>query len=224
MKYALGVLSAIWNMLAAPLRTVREAARERDILTAGGVVLLGSWSWMLALRLAANRGADEVLAALARVSPIVDFGAKLICNLHPLALVILGAFWCLALWFIRSAVVHLAGEILGGCGKGFSMLAALGLSCAPAVLLLPIIGLCLLFAHGNLSDSPVATYWHVVAGVLHLWILALVVLSISEVHDLPLATALMVVGAIVAAIVLLSIVTALVAAVSHTSFGSLLTG
>ncbi|MDW8365556.1 MAG: YIP1 family protein [Abditibacteriales bacterium] len=174
--------------LFAPNRALRQVAEERPVLLAAVLALLGAWGWAFGTRLAFSAGFLTPADLVRQFFPMTQSLCQTAYQGHWLSLLLLFFPVALLTWFFRSAALHLLAELLGGSGKGFSVLATVGFADLPLVLLLPTAWLCRYMA-GSPPSLGAVTLWYVLAALLHLWSWTLTVLGIRLTHRLPTGTA-----------------------------------
>lgn len=91
-------------------------------------------------------------------------------------------------WLLLSALLHLVAEFLGGAGRGIATFTVYGLAGLPAVLMLPLQSLEIIFP-GNSFLTTISTLG---ALVVTLWGIALLVIGVREVHQFSTGRAVLV--------------------------------
>lgn len=91
-------------------------------------------------------------------------------------------------WFFYSAILHLAADLLGGRGSARAVFAVVGFSGLPAVFLMPIQLLAVLFFPGS---SAIEILLILAAFAMMAWTLALAVIGIKAAHGLSTGRALL---------------------------------
>jgi hypothetical protein len=177
------MFTRLLGTLFSPTRTLRLVAEERPVLPAAVVALLGAWGWAFGVQrahLAPFLTPADLAAPFFPIGEPVFFLAH---RGHPVA--VWFAFIPLATlgWFLRTALLHLLSELMGGSGKAFSLLATVGFADLPLVLLLPAAWLCARWA-GDPPSVGMATLWYVLAAAIHLWAATLTVIGVRETHRL----------------------------------------
>ncbi|HAI20729.1 MAG TPA: hypothetical protein DCM14_02305 [Clostridiales bacterium UBA8153] len=146
------LLDLSYGTLFQPASTARRICRERPLGMATGVYLTAG-----------------VLAAA--------FGARNLALQVPVAPVAVGlALLGGVLWPVYAGLLQIAGELLGGRGKGIALLAATGFAGLPNALV-PVAGLL-----GRLAGEWVGGLLLMV--VLPAWVTALHVIAVRECHEL----------------------------------------
>ncbi len=153
----MNVLDLSYGMLFEPARTLRQGIERPPLL--GALVII-----LISLAVSALAGAELGTVGLLLLAAGVLLG-------------LLG-------WFARTAVWHLASDLVGGEGTGRALLAGVGLAQFPRVLAAPA------------SLLALAGGWGVgllFSGLIGIWVLWLSVLAVRETQNLGTGTALAVV-------------------------------
>lgn len=91
-------------------------------------------------------------------------------------------------WLVFAAVLHLLAEFFGGSGRGITSFTVYGLAGLPAILLLPLQSLEIIF-----SDIPFFTSLATLGALaVTLWGIALLVIGLRETHQLSTGRAVLV--------------------------------
>ncbi|MBI3922725.1 MAG: YIP1 family protein [Armatimonadetes bacterium] len=187
-----------WRMLVGvlvtPMKTLERISEERPILPAAQVILVASLSWSLGVKLAEQYGAGKVARFLCDFSALHALVFGVVYKMNYFFVILLAAFAGIGFWFLRVAVLQLSAEVLGGMGRGFSLLAAFGYAHTPLLLTLPVALVALLCGGGNLDSGAGAVVWYGLAISVHLWTVYLVIVSIQATHKMKLPDAIRVIA------------------------------
>ncbi len=195
--------------LFSPNRALRRVADERPVLSAAVITLLGAWGWAFSAHVAHRA---QLVTHADFCAPFFPSGGNLLLLVHEWHLFVVWLVFipvALLSWFLRTGMMHLLAELLGGSGKAFSGLAVVGFADLPLLLLLPTAWLC--SRAGSSVPMGVATMWYVAAAALHLWSATLAVLGVRHTHRLHTGTAAAIFIIILAAFAAVSILLAFAA-------------
>ncbi|BAF61022.1 MAG: YIP1 family protein [Pelotomaculum sp.] len=203
-----GFLELVYGVLFEPGKTMQKVAGKPPLWQSALVVtLLGVLGAVMGL-LTFTRVVNQSLYAsgMGHMLPAVQAFAPLGA--------ILGLVWGYVKWFVYSAVLHLAAELLGGRGKAAGVFAVAGLAGLPTIFMLPVQLLAYWFGTGRLA----ATVLVGLAGLAVLvWTMVLLVIGVRHVHGFTTGRAVLVVFTPVlamAAIAVLLVVAAVAVAAS----------
>jgi len=200
---------------------MRTIGRERPLLPAAALWCLGSLSVCFALRGAAYWGVGA-FDAVASWCPLPGLALRAILVVNPVFLLVFGWLLFIVCWLIRTAVLHLVAELLGGTGRALSLLAALGYARVPLILSAPLTVALAAAGGWSLATSWPGTVWRVGAVAVCGWTVGLLIVALQETHGLTTRKAVSVLLAIVAAVVLLHVLAWLGCVASGFHFADLL--
>lgn len=211
----------VLGVLFTPVKTMKHLADARPLLPAAAVWCLGGLSWWYGLRWAEYWGAKTYLPPLHSACPVLRGVGHLLLDPNPVVLLVLGPVVFLAAWLLRTAVLHLAAELLGGEGRVLSLLATLGHALSPLWLAAPLSLVCGALGKWTLDVGWPGTVWQLVSAALYLWCLILVVLAIREAHRFTTRQAVLTIVAVAAAAAVVVLVVWAGFTVSGTRWGDL---
>lgn len=185
---AQGFLELIYGVLFEPVKTLKRAARKPPLVYALLLVVIlglaGVLMWLVTISSALNQTAGPSAVSLFSPSarPLITLGAIIIF------------LWGFIKWFSYSAFISLAAEMLGGVGRARNVAAVVGLSLIPTILIIPVQMLNYYLASAAFLFITVLVVW--------VWVTALMVIGVREVHGLSTGRTLLAVLSPVLALVL----------------------
>lgn len=215
------VWKTIGGIFLCPFKTLQEVAEERPIVPAAWVIMIAGVSWAFGLKLAQDNGAGKVAEFVSHYSAPFAFVAGTVFQLNYAFLLIVFPLMALLAWFVRAAILQLSAEILGGMGRGFSLLATFGLAHAPLILVFPVALVAMLLGGGDLGSGVGAGIWYSLAIFLHVWTIYAILLSIRATHQMKLVDSIRVIAYPVAAFVVVMLVLKILIGLTGVSFAGL---
>ncbi len=221
------VWKTIGGIFLCPFKTLQEVAEERPIIPAAWVIMIASISWCFGLKLAQDNGAGKVAEFVSHYSAPFALVAGTVFQLNYLFLLIVFPLMALLAWFVRAAILQLSAEILGGMGRGFSLLSTFGLAHAPLIFIFPVAIVAMLVGGGqilftgDLGSGAGEVIWYSLAIFLHLWTIYAILLSIRATHQMKLMDSIRVVAYPVAAFVVVMLVLKIFIGLTGVSFAGL---
>ncbi|HBC91705.1 MAG TPA: hypothetical protein DCZ10_02050 [Pelotomaculum sp.] len=169
-------LELVYGVLFEPVKTLQKAARRPPLANALLLVtilgLAGMLMWLLTVSRVLTQAAESpAMVPLPSTAPLMVFGAVLIF------------LWGYIKWFSYSAFISLAAEMLGGLGSARKVAAVVGLSLIPTIFMVPVQMLNYYLASAALLGTTVLVVW--------IWVAALMVIGVREVHRLSTGRALL---------------------------------
>lgn len=163
-------LELIYGVIFEPVKTMKRAAHNPPLVFALLLVtilgLAGVLMWLVSITKALNQTAD--ISTMGNFMP----SARPLMVLAAVAIFL----WGYIKWFSYSAFISLAAEMLGGEGKGRNVAAIVGLSLIPTILIIPAQMLNFYLASASFVFITVMIVW--------IWVTALMVIGVREVHGL----------------------------------------
>jgi hypothetical protein len=176
---AQGFLELVYGVLFEPVKTFKKAARRPPLSMAILLVtilgLAGVLMWLLTVSRVINQTTGPLIAGqfFSATRPVLVLGAVTMF------------LWGYIKWFGYSAFISLAAEMTGGTGRGRDVAAIVGLSLIPTILMIPA-----QLLNYYLSSSAFIV---IVILVVWIWVTALMVIGVREVHGLSTGRTLLVV-------------------------------
>lgn len=174
---AQGFLELVYGIIFEPVKTLKKAAHHPPLVAALILVsilgLAGVLMWLLTISiiLSQTAGPSAFGSVSSSARPLLVLGGVLIF------------LWSYIKWFSYSAFISLAAEMLGGAGKARNVAAIFGLSLIPTILIIPVQML------NHYLNSTAFILITVLA--VWIWVIALIVIGIREVHGLSTGRALL---------------------------------
>ncbi|TEB04203.1 Yip1 domain protein [Pelotomaculum schinkii] len=187
-------LELVYGVLFEPVKTLKKAARRPPLANALLLVtilgLAGVLMWLLTISRVLNQAAEpSAMVPLPSTAPLLVLGAVLIF------------LWGYIKWFSYSAFISLAAEMLGGLGSARNVAAVVGLSLIPTILMIPAQMLNYYLASAAFICTTILVVW--------IWVAALMVIGVREVHRLSTGRALL---AVLSPVLVLAVFTGLLLA------------
>jgi len=199
-------LELVYSILFEPVKAMESVARRPPVGYAFLVITIIGALGVAAGFLTVSRvfpaglpgaGLDQFLPAVRALAPVG---------------VIFALLWGYIKWFVYSAVVHLAAELLGGRGSARGVFAATGLAGLPSIFMVPVDLLACRPGAGKLALTVLVG----LAGLaVVMWSAVLLVIGLRQVHGLNTARSVLAVFSPFLAVVALGVlVVMLLAAVT----------
>jgi len=173
-----GFLELVYSILFEPVKAMESVAQRPPVNFAFLVVTIISILGVATGFLTVSRvfaaglpgaGLEQFLPAARALVPVG---------------IIFALLWGYVKWFVYSAVVHLAAELLGGRGAARGVFAAAGLAGLPSLFMVPVN----LLAYWFWAGKPAVTVLLGLAGLaVVVWSIVLMVIGLREVHGLSTA-------------------------------------
>jgi len=165
-----GLLESVYGVLFEPGKTMRKIVDKPPLGLAALIVAFLSVLGSLM----------GILIFLRMLGPNAVPGRHLLPFLVAVFL-FAGVLWGFLKWFIYSAILHLAAELLGGRGRAAGVFAVAGLSGMPTVFLIPVQFLCYWFGAGNTAAAVPAM---LAALAVAVWSAVILVIGLKQTHGL----------------------------------------
>jgi hypothetical protein len=166
----------VYGVLFDPVNTYRRVADKPPVGLTVALIL----------------GLNLLLAIMGMVAGnTMDYADRFMTTMQNMApmIAILGFIFNAAFWFVYSSVLHLIAQFFGGRGDAIATFTAYGLAGLPALFLLPLQGLEIIFNHSGFFNALSVMGSLAVA----IWGIVLLVIAIREVHHLTTNRAVLVV-------------------------------
>lgn len=168
----LSFLDIVYGIIAQPRDTFQYLGRVRPVLAATGfVVILTMFNFLL--------GLSDLNSINAGFNLQANFSAYLI------PMFIIGFLFAIIAWFLNTAAVSLAAQLLGGVGNGPGLLAAFSFALLPMLIT-------------AIADFGVKLLGlgSLVAGLINLagfiWLVTLQIIAVSEIEELSTSRSIVV--------------------------------
>ncbi|MEG6617438.1 Yip1 family protein [Peptococcaceae bacterium 1198_IL3148] len=206
----LSVYDLVYGVLFDPANTFRRVAINPPVVLTVTLVL----------------GMNLILALMGMITTdpfagnVMGYANQQLLNamqsMAPL-MAMLGFIINVLVWLGYSSLLHLIAEFYGGGGKAITTFTAYGLAGLPALLLLPLQGLAIIFANSGFVKvlANIGTF-----GVT-IWGIVLLVIALREVHQFTTGRAVLVVvtpwiiGVVLAVIIIIAMVGLMSSALPH---------
>lgn len=193
----------VLQVIFAPVEAMKELAEERPLLPAMVLTMLVGVSWWYGFRWMACWGGVDPLMQRAESCAVVGPAVGVMLQVHPLAPLFLAPTFAVAIWVLRSALIHLVAELFGGTGRALSTLATIAYAMTPVLLFAPLAVVLAAANEWALDTGWPALVWRLAAVLLYLWVVLLVFTAVRETHDLTSRTAVLTLVSLAAAAVVL---------------------
>jgi hypothetical protein len=216
------VFKRFLGVLTSPFKTFEEIAEERPVIQSAWMIIAAFVSWSWGLKYAHNHGAGKIAEFLSSYSPLHALVVGSVFRLNYLFVLILFALWALGSGFIRAAILQLSAEILGGKGRGFSLLSNFGYAHVPLVFIFPLALISSLIGQGDLGSGAGGVLWYSLAMLLHLWTIYVIILCIRATHQMEFLDALKVIIYPLAAFLIIALLAKVLIVLSGSNFTDLI--
>lgn len=163
--------------IVRPVPILQRAAEEKPVLACLWLTLLQGLSLALGMRYAAESG-GFVLSPITKL-PSWSWVVFYALVFPPI------------IWFVKSAVLNLVAELLGGPPRGLSLLATTAVACSPLLLVLPIAFIAVKLSEPDLNKGFVGHLWFVFFWGVHVWWGVLTVVAVRETYRFSLSQAIL---------------------------------